>query len=111
MNQNNKNGSNRKIFKELITTFFHEPQRQSLGQPFYNLLQNIRMGKIDNTIWNILLQKYYETIELNTTFNTTHIVGYRENANLINKLICTMTPVQKNKFIIFECIDTINNQI
>ncbi|CAG8838820.1 33737_t:CDS:2, partial [Racocetra persica] len=72
------------------------------------------MGELDNTTWQMLSQKNHETItssELNTTLNTTHIVGYRKNANLINRLMCTFIPTQENKFMISDSIDIFNSRI
>ncbi|CAG8600583.1 13969_t:CDS:2 [Cetraspora pellucida] len=102
------------IWKIFYPLFLHEPQRQNQDTQFYNLLQKIRMGKINDTTWQILSQKNHETIrssELDTTLNTTHIVGYRKNADLINRLICTMIPTQENKFMISNSIDVFNNRI
>ncbi|CAG8749746.1 3259_t:CDS:2 [Gigaspora margarita] len=51
----------------------------------------------------ILLQKENETAatsQVNINLNTTYIVGYRKTAYQINKAICTMIPVQENKFLI-----------
>ncbi|CAG8536788.1 15138_t:CDS:2 [Cetraspora pellucida] len=49
--------------------------------------------------------------QLDTTFNTTHIVGYHETAGLINRTICASIPALENKILISDCIDTINSQI
>lgn len=51
------------IWKLFYPLFLREPQRQNQDIEFFNLLQKIRMGKIDNETWH-----------------------------LINRLICTMIP-------------------
>ncbi|CAG8687256.1 20476_t:CDS:1 [Cetraspora pellucida] len=102
------------IWKLFYSLFLREPQRQNQDIEFFNLLQKICIGKIDNETWHLLTQKKNNTLqssELNTTLNTIYIVGYRENADLINRLICIMIPTQKNKFMISNCIDIVNNQI
>ncbi|CAG8759853.1 2589_t:CDS:2, partial [Ambispora leptoticha] len=102
------------IWKIFYPLFLCEPQRQSQDTQFYSILEKIRMGRINNTTWQILSQKNRETIEspeLNTTLSTTHIVGYRENANLINRLMCTMISTQENKFMISNSIDIVNNNL
>src|SRR5260364_380371 len=48
------------------------------------------------------------TFQVNTNLNTTHIVGYRKTAYQINEAICAMIRVQKNKFLISNCIDIYN---
>ncbi|CAG8802453.1 16439_t:CDS:1, partial [Racocetra persica] len=81
---------------------------------FYILLQKIRYGIIDEQVWNVLSQKLLETIQspqLDTNLNTTHIVGYRKTAKLINRTICTSIPTHEDKILISDCVDIIDNQI
>ncbi|CAG8673997.1 9059_t:CDS:2 [Cetraspora pellucida] len=69
---------------------------------------------VDEQVWNTLSQKLSETIQLpqpNTTLNTTHIVGYRETAELINRIICASIPTHEDKILISESIDIVDGQI
>ncbi|CAG8569342.1 9043_t:CDS:1 [Racocetra persica] len=80
----------------------------------YTLLQKIRYGIIDKQVWNVLSQKLLETIQspqLDTNLNTTHIVGYCETAELINRTICTSIPIHKDKVLISGYVDIIDDQI
>ncbi|CAG8481210.1 20139_t:CDS:2 [Cetraspora pellucida] len=52
-----------------------------------------------------------ESSKLKTTFNTTHVVGYRKNANLINKIMLMIISTQENKFMISNSIDIFDNQV
>ncbi|CAG8841741.1 588_t:CDS:1, partial [Racocetra persica] len=46
-----------------------------------------------------------------TNLNTTHIVGYRKTTELINRTICTSIPTHKDKVLISDCVDIIDDQI
>ena len=46
---------------------------------------------------------------VDTLFNTTHIVGFRKNAQQINRMICNHLPVSENKFLIFQAVDFMNS--
>jgi len=45
---------------------------------------------------------------ISTLLDTTHIVGFKENAQQINRMICNMLPVPDNKFLISQAIDIVN---
>ncbi|CAG8697656.1 36997_t:CDS:2, partial [Racocetra persica] len=65
------------------------------GYKLFNFLQKIRMGIIDNNVWQTLLQKENKTTttsQINTNLNTTHIIGYRKTAYQINEIICSIIP-------------------
>src|SRR6185437_1195243 len=47
---------------------------------------------------------------LNTLLNITHIVGFKENAQLINRMICNSLPILENKFLIPQAIDFTNSE-
>jgi ATP-dependent exoDNAse (exonuclease V) alpha subunit len=65
----------------------------------------------------MLQQKLEQTINntdennLENLLNTTHIVGYKEIAQQINQTICTMLPIQNDKYLISNSVDIINGQI
>src|SRR3954470_9964487 len=77
------------------------------------MLEEIRMGNISQTTWNILQQRHSEFLSqsaINTLLNITHIVGFRENAQQINRMICNLLPVPENKFLISQAKDFVNSE-
>ncbi|CAG8612432.1 17247_t:CDS:2 [Cetraspora pellucida] len=65
-------------------------------------------------VWDMLTQKFQETtqsIQINTTLNTTYVVGYRETAELINRTICASISTNKDKILISNYTDIIDRQI
>lgn len=100
-------------WKLFYPLFLRQPQRQIQDKEYYNALQEIRLGKISTTTWNLLYQKlsiFDHQKPINTALNTTNIVGYKQTANQINNVICNMLPVTENKFLINSAIDFIDNQ-
>jgi ATP-dependent DNA helicase PIF1 len=74
--------------------FLTRPQRQQNDLSFYNILQEIRIGKISENSKNLILAKI-ETDAGNIvgdSYNTTHIVGTRQAASEINRLFCESLP-------------------
>ena len=70
------------------------------------------MGNISQETWHKLEQCHSEFITqpvTNTLFNTTHIVGFKENAQRINTSICNILPVSNNKFLLSYAIDFMNS--
>jgi hypothetical protein len=99
-----------KIFYPL---FLKQPQRQNQDIQYYNILQEIRLGKISLNTWTSLYQKaemFDHQKPLNVALNITNIVGYKQTANRINNIICNMLPVNEDKFLISSAIDFINGQ-
>src|SRR6266480_6508588 len=100
-------------WKLFYPLFLRQPQRQIQDKEYYNALQEIRLGEISLTTWNLLYQKasiFDHQKPINTALNTTNIVGYKQTANQINNVICNMLPVTENKFLISSAIDFIDNQ-
>ncbi|CAG8627395.1 469_t:CDS:2, partial [Diversispora eburnea] len=65
---------------------------QQEDQPFYQMLEEIRMGNVtENTIAKIQ-QKVQEYNFTDNVLNTTHIVGYRNKASTINDIIGSYLP-------------------
>ena len=70
------------------------------------------MGNISSQTWQMLQQRHSEYLThsaINTLLNTTHIVGFRENAQQINRMVCNLLPVPNNKFLISQAVDFINS--
>ena len=100
-------------WKLFYPLFLRQPQRQIQDKEYYNALQEIWLGKISSTTWNLLYQKasiFDHQKPIDTALNITNIVGYKQTANQINNVICNMLPVNENKFLISLAIDFINNQ-
>lgn len=92
--------------------FLKSPQRQHNDPIFFQMLQEVRMGNISPRTWRILHQRHSEFTNhstIDTLLNTTHIVGFRETAHQINRMICNMLPVPNNKFLISRSIDFVNS--
>ena len=98
-------------WKLFYPLFLRQPQRQIQDKEYYNALQEIWLGKISSTTWNLLYQKasiFDHQKPIDTALNITNIVGYKQTANQINNVICNMLPVNENKFLISLAIDFIN---
>jgi len=100
-----------KLFYPLI---LYQPQRQQSQSEFYDMLQNIRLGNLTEEIWEKLRNKYEQfdpNRPIKLLLNTTNIVGYRETADNINRLVCNTLPTIQDKFMISRAIDTINEEL
>jgi ATP-dependent exoDNAse (exonuclease V) alpha subunit len=105
------------VFRAAAWTLFYPlflriPQRQRADVRFYHMLEEIRMGNISQTTWNILQQRHSEFLSqsaIDTLLNTTHIVGFRENAQQINRMICNMLPVHRDRFLISQASDFVGS--
>ena len=99
------------VWKLFYPLFLKTPQCQNSDEEFYHMLEEIHMGNLSYETWNKLHQRnsqFLIEVLLNTLLNTTHIVGFKENAELINRTICNSLPVQEDKFLISQAIDFIN---
>ena len=92
--------------------FLRSPQRQNNDTEFYSMLEEVRSGNISEETWNKLQQRHAEYLvqtPVDSLLNTTHIVGFRENAQQINRMICNHLPVSENKFLISQAVDFMNS--
>ena len=88
--------------------FLRQPRRQDQDRNFYDMLEEIRFGNISQHTWNKLLEKaadYQAKMSLNNALTITHVVGLRKTADIINRAICNVLPVEDNCFLISEAID------
>ncbi|CAG8643751.1 10294_t:CDS:1 [Ambispora leptoticha] len=86
------------IFQSLVwlpffLLFLTLPQRQYDDHDFYNILQEIHIGRLSNRSLTILQSKINLTNDLTQFYNTTHIVDIRYEAQDINCLLCTYLPL------------------
>ncbi|CAG8851028.1 27195_t:CDS:1, partial [Gigaspora margarita] len=71
----------------------------------------VRIGRISAENWNILHQRHSQFTSrpaTNVLLHTTHIVGFKENAQRINRIICNLLSIYPNKFLISQAVDNIN---
>jgi len=76
------------------------------------MLQEVRMGNISSDTWQLLQQRHSEFTTqptVDTLLNTTHIVGFRKNAQQINRMVCNALPVPNNKFLISNSVNFVNS--
>ena len=100
------------VWKLFCPLFLRYPHRQQ-NQEFYNMLQNIRLGNITDNIWEKLQEKHQQfnsNRPIDLLLNTTNIVGYRETADKINRLVCNALPTVQEKFMLSNAIDTVNGE-
>ena len=91
--------------------FLTQPRRQQSDANFYQMLQEIRLGKISETTWDRLIQKaaaYKPCFSLESLVTTTHIVPYKQTAEQINRIVNNALLLENEKFAISEAIDFIN---
>jgi ATP-dependent exoDNAse (exonuclease V) alpha subunit len=101
------------VWKLFYPLFLRQPHRQQEQSDFFNMLQNIRLGNLTDEVWNKLQRKHEEfnpNRPIDLLLNTTNIVGYRETADKINRLICNTLPTIEGKFFVSNAIDTINGE-
>jgi len=109
-----------RVFYPLFLTHSH---RQARDPAFYQLLQRIRLGDLAEDVWNILLAKESETASRHNhhtldILETTHILGYRENAARLNRMICNTLPLsntlkgsnEQPAIIFSEAVDFLDNR-
>ncbi len=102
------------IWKLFYPLFLRQPHRQQDQSEFYDMLQNIRLGNLTEAIWEKLRKKHESfnpNISADLLLNTTNIVGYRETADKINRLVCNALPTTEGKFMISHAIDAMNGEI
>jgi ATP-dependent exoDNAse (exonuclease V) alpha subunit len=88
--------------------FLRQPKRQHQDESFYRMLEEIRLGNISQNTWNKLLQKaaiYQTDMSLDNILTITHVVGHRRTADMINRVICNVLPIENECFLISEAID------
>jgi len=114
------NGSfvfNSPVWQLFYPLFLRNSRRQQNDLIFYELLEEIRFGRISAQSWTMLEQKHMTYSNQPYTLNsldTTHIVGYRESADRINVSLCNLLSIhelESNEFLVHTAIDTINNEI
>ncbi|CAB5345229.1 unnamed protein product [Rhizophagus irregularis] len=105
------------VFRAAVWPFFYPLflstlHRQHNDSELYSMLEEIRMDNMSPETWAKLQQRNSEFLvhaSAGPLLNTTHIVGFRENAQHINRMICNLLPVPDNKFLISQAVDVVNS--
>ena len=97
-------------WKEFYPLFLTTSHRQNEDKSFYNALQEIRLGNISSQTQQKINEKVL-SYQNNTSIDTTHICGFRHEADLINNLICGFLPTSENisSGLISIAVDYVNN--
>ncbi|EXX66300.1 Rrm3p [Rhizophagus irregularis DAOM 197198w] len=101
------------VWSLFFPLFLKTPQHQNDDMEFYLILEKVRLDNISVITWNKLQQCHLDfltRVPADTLLNTTHIVGFRENAQQINWMICNLLPVPDNKFLISQAKDFVNSE-
>lgn len=77
------------IWKLFYPLFLREPQRQNQDIEFFNILQKIRMGKIDDKTWNLLS----ETIRIQPGARVMFLNNSQHEHNIANGTIGIVTDL------------------
>ena len=97
-------------WKEFYPLFLTTSHRQNEDKSFYDALQEIRLGSISSQTQQLINEKVL-SYQNNTSINTTHICGFRHEADSINNLICGFLPTSENTSsgLISIAVDYVNN--
>jgi hypothetical protein len=97
-------------WKEFYPLFLTTSHRQNEDKSFYDALQEIRLGNISPQTQQLINEKVL-SYQNNTSINTTHICGFRHEADSINNLICGFLPTSENisSGLISIAVDYVNN--
>src|SRR6266542_528393 len=97
------------IWQLFYPLILHKSYRQCDDEQFFQMLEEIKFGKISNATWAKLMEKAanYNNNQssLDLLLTTTHIVGYSETSNQINHTICNILPINDDKYLLAEAID------
>jgi hypothetical protein len=119
-------------WKSFYPLFLKTQHRQLHDYDFYQTLEKIRIGNIDNETWVKLWNHYYhcKTGQSSTAINrhassapiltdtpvpdslcTTHLVGFRKDAYKINNALCEHIAIENSHFLIHQATDSVNSEL
>jgi hypothetical protein len=101
------------VWQLFYPLFLYKSQRHHEDEEFYQMLEEIRFGRISDTTWTKLMDRaesYTNNQSSNSLLTTTHIVGYCETSKQINNSICNILPVNIDKYIVAESIDFLDGK-
>ena len=97
---------------EFFPLFLTTSHRQHEDLLFYNILQEFRTGSLSLQTINLINEKVTSYQSSNISIDTTHICGFRHEADSINNLICGFLPTPDENTpgsLISPAIDYVNN--
>ncbi len=80
------------LWKSFFPLFLKLSHCQQSDNNFYNILQEVRIGKLSKEIINLIKTKVENYQPLENTLNTTHIISHRATAQNINSIISMRLP-------------------
>jgi len=103
------------IWQLFYPLFLRNSQRQLNDNQYFNLLEEVRLGNISDTSWQMLQTKhsqYSNTLTSTNAFITTSIVGYKQSAEHLNVSLCNLLHVTcEDEILISTAIDKVNGEI
>jgi ATP-dependent exoDNAse (exonuclease V) alpha subunit len=93
-----------RLFYPLILSTSH---RQGDDYQFFRMLEELRLGNPSQTTIQALVNKQQEFTPRISSFNTTHIGGYRRHVDRLNQVITSSLPSTDS--FVAEALDHINN--
>src|SRR6185436_8839123 len=103
------------VWQLFYPLFLHNSQRQLNDNQYFNLLEEVRLGRISDTSWQMLQRKhsqYSNTLTSANAFTTTSIVGYKQSAEQLNISLCNLLQVaHENEILISTAIDKVNEEV
>jgi hypothetical protein len=100
-------------WKLFFPLFLTQPERQKDDLDFYNLLEELRFGRLSEKSKSMINEKISNSRNLDAMISSTHVVGLRQTANDINSFICNNLPFndESSDIIVSKPRDVFNNQI
>ena len=100
------------LWKSFFPLFLKLSHRQQDDNKFYDILQEIRTGKLSQETINLIKTKVKNYQPLEDILNTTHIVSHRATSQTINSIISTTLPSFNSNEESFTStsIDFVNNE-
>ena len=103
---------NSPVWKRFFPLFLNKSQRQKSDPTFYDLLQELRFGRLTEKSKKLIAAKINEPKKTENLITSTHLVSLRQVANEINELTSNSLPTNDESFGPFTsiAIDTINHE-
>jgi ATP-dependent DNA helicase PIF1 len=103
------------VWQLFYPLFLCNSQRQLNDNQYFNLLEEVRLGRISDASWQMLQRKhsqYSNTLTSANAFNTTSIVGYKQSAERLNISLCNLLQVTcEDDILISTAIDKVNGEV
>jgi len=106
---------NSTIWQLFYPLFLRKSQRQHEDNRFFNLLEEVRLGRISDASWEMLQSKHLQCSDRVDSsidsFNSTFIVGYKQSAEQINISLCNLLETTcEDDILISTAVDKINDE-